>query len=114
ARYRGGPDGDFGRIQRQQEVLRALIRRASGLNLVRSINDLLPAVRQHVRTDLSAAKIAGFALTYRDTCTADHLEVFRLEGYGATFDDPLLNLPLWYLVVDEAEIHRKVQMLLEP
>ncbi len=114
ARYRGGPDGDFGRIQRQQEVLRALIRRASGLNLVRSINDLLPAVRQHVRTDLSAAEIAGFALTYRDTCTADRLDVFRLEGYGATFDDPLLNLPLWYLVVDEAEIHRKVQMLLEP
>jgi LCP family protein required for cell wall assembly len=114
ARYRGGPDGDFGRIQRQQEVLRALIRRASGLNLVRSINELLPAVRQHVRTDLSAAEIASFALTYRDTCTAERLDVFRLEGYGATFDDPLLNLPLWYLVVDEAEIHRKVQMLLEP
>ena len=29
ARYRGGADGDFGRISRQQQVLRAIVARAS-------------------------------------------------------------------------------------
>lgn len=114
ARYRGGPDGDFGRIARQQAVLRAMIQRASGLNLVRSINDLLPAVREHIRTDLSVAEMTKLALAYRSTCTADQIDLFRLEGYDATLDDPLLNAPLWYLIVDEAEIRKKVEMLLEP
>ena len=37
-----------------------------------------------------------------------------LEGYIATFDDPLLQLPLSYVIVDEAEISRKVALLLAP
>jgi hypothetical protein len=32
----------------------------------------------------------------------------------ATYDDPLLQMPLSYVVVDEAEIRRKVASLIEP
>jgi polyisoprenyl-teichoic acid--peptidoglycan teichoic acid transferase len=113
ARYRGGPDGDFGRIARQQQVLRGLVRKASKLNVVRSLNELLPAVQDHIRTDLGEAEMARIALDYRDTCKEDSIQMLRLEGYDAWFDDPMLQMQLEYVVVDEAEIERKVRMLVE-
>jgi LCP family protein required for cell wall assembly len=114
ARYRGGPDGDFGRIARQQQILRALIRTGSKLNVVRSLDELLPAVERNIRTDLDATEMAQLGLDYRDTCTEDSVEMLRLEGYDAWFDDPLLQMQLLYVVVDEAEIQSKVAMLKEP
>jgi LCP family protein required for cell wall assembly len=113
ARYRGGPDGDFGRIARQQQVLRALIRKGASLNVVRSLNDLLPAVQDNLRTDLDAGEMARLGLDYRDTCTEDSVEMLHLDGYDAWFDDPLLNMQLEYVVVDEAEIRSKLAMLEE-
>lgn len=114
SRYRGGPDGDFGRIARQQQVLRALLRKGASLNVVRSLNELLPAVEKNLRTDLSASEMARLGLDYRNTCTADSVEMLRLEGYDAWFDDPLLQMQLEYVVVDEAEVRGKVAMLDQP
>lgn len=114
ARYRGGPDGDFGRIARQQQLLRALVQKASRLNVVRSIDELLPAVQDHLRTDLSAREMASIGEAYRASCTGANMTMLRLDGYDATFDDPMLQLPLDYVVVDEDEIRRKVSQLKEP
>jgi LCP family protein required for cell wall assembly len=113
ARWRGGADGDFGRINRQQQVLRALIRKGAGLDVIRSLNELLPAVQDNIRTDLGATDMARLGLDYRETCTDQSVEMLRLEGYNAWFDDPLLNLQLLYVVVDEAEVSTKVRMLVE-
>jgi LCP family protein required for cell wall assembly len=114
SQWRGGPDGDFGRIQRQQQMLRALVAKAASLNIVRSIDELLPAVADHLRTDLSTTEMASIGTEYRDSCPENSIEMQRLEGYGATYDDPLLMLPLYYIVVDEAEIRRRVEELLAP
>lgn len=111
ARWRGGADGDFGRIARQQLVLRALIRKGAGLDVVRSLNELLPAVQDNIRTDLGATDMARLGIDYRSTCTDQSVEMIRLEGYDAWFQDPLLNMQLEYIVVDEAEVANKVAML---
>jgi LCP family protein required for cell wall assembly len=113
ARWRGGSDGDFGRIQRQQQILRALVQRASGLNVVASINELLPAVERNLRTDLSATEMTSLAMDYRSRCTQETISMFRLEGFDATYLDPMLQLNLYYIEVDAAEIRRKVAALLE-
>jgi LCP family protein required for cell wall assembly len=113
ARYRGGPDGDFGRIARQQQLLRALVKKGASLNVVRSLNELLPAVKDNLRTDLDASEMARLGLDYRDTCTENSVVMLHLDGYDAWFDDPLLKMPLEYVVVDEAEIRSKVAMLEE-
>ncbi len=113
ARYRGGPDGDFGRIARQQQVLRALLRKGASLNVVGSLNELLPAVASNLRTDMDATEMARLGLDYRGTCTDESVEMLRLEGYDAWFDDPLLQMQLIYVVVDEAEIRSKVAVLKE-
>ncbi len=106
ARYRGGPDGDFGRIQRQQQVLRAIVQRGSKLNLV-------PAVEANIRTDLAPQTILSIAGQYRDRCTDDSLSTMFLEGSVQTFDDPLFNLPLSYVVLDPDDLRSQVAALLE-
>lgn len=113
ARYRGGADGDFGRIQRQQQVLRALVGKGSNLNIVRSINELLPAVEQNLRTDLSARQMASIGSDFRSRCTDANVTMMTLDGGTATYQDPLLNLPLNYVILDPEEIKAKVAALLE-
>lgn len=114
ARFRGGPDGDFGRMQRQQQVLRAIVAKASGLNIVASINELLPAVEDNLRTDFSPTEMASIAMDYQSRCTESTVTMMRLEGAGVTYDDPLLQMPLYYIEVDEAELRGKVAALIEP
>lgn len=114
ARDRSGPEGDFGRIERQQQIIRALVARSIGLDLLTSIGELLPAVEQNVRTDLAVTEMVSIGSTYREICSEEAITLLRLEGELATYDDPLLGAPLSYVIVDEAEIRRKVAALLEP
>ena len=114
ARDRSGPEGDFGRIERQQQIIRALVARSIGLDLLTSIGDLLPAVEQNVRTDLAVTDMVSLGSTYRSICSEEAITLLRLEGELATYDDPLIQAPLSYVIVDEAEIRRKVAALLEP
>jgi len=114
SRHRGDAEGDFGRIKRQQQVIRALIKQSSGLEVLASIREFLPAIQNNLRTDLNVPQMIDLASTYRSICTEDAVTMMRLEGEIATFDDPILHMPLSYVVVDEAEIRRKVAALLEP
>ena len=95
-------------------MIRALIRELGGRQVLTSIKELLPAVQSNIRTDLNVTEMIDIADTYRSICTEDAVTMLKLEGEIATFDDPLLQMPLSYVVVDEAEIRRKVTALLEP
>ncbi len=110
--YRGGADGDLGRIGRQQQVLRALLAKASGMEILPTVSRLLPVLEDHLRTDLSPAEIVALAQRFRGSCTPQTLSVAMLDGTIATFDDPLVHQPLSYLVIDEAEIVREREILL--
>jgi LCP family protein required for cell wall assembly len=113
ARYRGGADGDFGRIDRQQQIVRALISQTSGMDVVTGAYRLLGAVEGHVKTDLAVTDMITLANSFRASCNEATLEVDTLDGIVATYPDPLLNMDLSYVVVDPAEIERKVAWLLE-
>ena len=84
------------------------------MDLLTSIGDLLPAMEQNVRTDLAVTDMVSIGSTYREICSDEAITLLRLEGELATFDDPLIQAPLSYVIVDEAEIRRKVAALLEP
>ncbi len=111
ARYRYGPDGDFGRIGRQQQVLRALIAELSGIGVTQAVNDLVPALKDHTRTDLTIVELVALANQYQGRCTEDSIETDRLNGTVGTFYDPLIKLDLSYVIVDEAEVREKVTWL---
>jgi LCP family protein required for cell wall assembly len=112
ARFRGDAEGDFGRIGRQQEVLRAVMQKVSPGDLVGLIPEMLPLLQDHFRTDLSALDMADLASTYGQTCTYATLDTSTLDGETATYYDPLIELNLSYVIIDDAELWRKREWLL--
>jgi LCP family protein required for cell wall assembly len=114
ARYRGGADVDVGRVRRQQQLIRGLVTVARQRNLARDINDLLPAIERHIRTDLTTSELVALASTYQSRCTEAAIFVDSLQGDFVSLDqpDPIFKQPLTYNVVDQAIIQEKVRALL--
>jgi LCP family protein required for cell wall assembly len=112
ARFRSDSQGDFGRIGRQQEVLRAVMQKVSPGDLIGMIPEMLPLLQDHFRTDLSALDMADLARTYGQTCTYDTLDTSTIEGDTATHYDPMIELNLSYVIIDDAELQRKREWLL--
>ncbi|HEY7031513.1 MAG TPA: LCP family protein [Thermomicrobiales bacterium] len=112
ARYRGGPEGDIGRVKRQWAVMRGLAAAGNGRDPVKDVNQLLPAVEDHVRTDLNATQLAAIAKTFGGSCTEQTMGTDVLEGSRIQLDDPLLKQTVYYNVVDEPVIRQRVAELL--
>ncbi len=113
ARYRGADDVDVGRVRRQQQIIRGLITTASGRNIATDINNLLPALSGHVRTDLSSDQLLTLVEQYRSSCTDSGLELDALQGNVITpFTlDPLYQQSLTYVQIDQAIVEQKVANL---
>jgi LCP family protein required for cell wall assembly len=111
-RYRGGADGDLGRIARQQEMLRAIAAQASGLDIARQVPDIMSVIEQHLRTDLSLVEISSLIAYYQPACGANQIEMASLTGETATFPDPLVGQDLSYVVVSDADKAEQVAFLL--
>jgi LCP family protein required for cell wall assembly len=116
ARYRGGADVDVGRVRRQQQIVRGLVAVAGGRDAVRDVNGLLPAVEQHVRTDLSPAEMIAIGDRFRTRCTDQAIELDSLQGDTVPWDepDPILKQPQDYNIVDPVTIQEKVAALMRP
>ena len=74
-------DSDFGRMRRQQAVLRAAISRVRGRNPLEQIQliaDVSTALREDIRTDLSESLMASLAWTFRNTDPTS-VEVYTLD-----------------------------------
>jgi LCP family protein required for cell wall assembly len=112
ARYRGGPDGDFGRIRRQQQVISAAMAQLSSESLVRLIPEVLPRLDDHVRTDLDVGDLATLGADVLRDCSGAAVDARSLEGEIATYPDPIIGLDLSYVEVDEADRAAKVKWLL--
>lgn len=112
ARYRGGSDGDFGRIGRQQQVLRGLLDSASSQDLLTMIPQSLPLLEAHMRTDLDLTAMLDSVREFESTCSTDTLETATLPGTTATLPDPLLEMDLSYVIVEDADVRRLVAWLL--
>lgn len=112
ARFRHGPDGDFGRVRRQQMVIRGLVKQSARLNVVTELNRLLPALSNHTRTDLTVPDMVALAQRFGPTCTSTTLDMKEVQGTVATYPDPMLHMDLSYVVVEPQEVKDKVAWLL--
>lgn len=111
ARYRGG-DGDFGRISRQQQVLRALLDEARNVNLITLVPSSFALLSDNLRTDLGPTDIVDLASGSLDTCTSASLETRTIPGDDATLHDDLMRMDLSFVVSDPAAIAEQVEWLL--
>jgi LCP family protein required for cell wall assembly len=116
ARYRGEADVDVGRVRRQQQIIRGLIQVAAGRNLASDVNELLPALSGHVRTDLQPDELIALADQYKSSCSDSQLELDTLQGdlYSPETLDPLYQQKFQYVKIDPAILQEKVAALTRP
>jgi len=78
------PKGDYGRQERQRQVIIALIKKAVSLSSLSNLDSILSTVSGNVKTNLPFRALQSIALNYR-SC-ADHEVSDYLHGYNATID----------------------------
>ena len=112
SRFRYDERGDFGRQERQQQVVRGILTKGADMDVVTAIPELLGSLGAHVRTDLGPNQMVDVAQEFRSTCNADTLQTNRIEGTVAWAYDDLMQQELSFVLVDPAEVQMKVDWLL--
>jgi hypothetical protein len=89
---------------------------AGSRNTAKDVNELLPALEDHIRTDLSAPELIELADHYRSSCTESALEHDSLQGnfQASSTPDPIFKTILTYNMVDPETVKEKVAALTRP
>lgn len=97
------PNGDYGRQERQRKVIEGIVQKVLSLNSVSNYQEILTAVSDNMKTDLSFDDMKKIALDYR-------------SAFGKVKQDPLQGTGFMqdgvsYQRVDEQELTRVQQEL---
>jgi anionic cell wall polymer biosynthesis LytR-Cps2A-Psr (LCP) family protein len=111
ARYGGG--GDFVRIQRQQQLIEGVIGAMAGVDFLTEANTVTNTVEKHVRTDLGLQELANAGKYFSQHCADGAMQMDTIPGeiVSGSIVDPLLGVPLTYVVSDPAVVQAKVDAL---
>ena len=85
ARYRKTPEGDLGRVQRQQQILGALQDQAVSWDSIASIPGIVRSLDEHVRTDMGMGEMISLARALAGS--EGGMESAQLEGEPVTLED---------------------------
>ncbi|TWT07028.1 LytR family transcriptional regulator [Planococcus sp. CPCC 101016] len=91
------PEGDFGRQNRQKQVIQAIMKEGASVNSLLNYKDIFTALGDNVRTNMTFDEMMDVQSNYRDAIgTVDQLMVE--DGYGETING------IWYYMMDDAEL----------
>ncbi|SFA99431.1 transcriptional attenuator, LytR family [Lentibacillus halodurans] len=79
------PRGDIGRNERQQQVIEAIIDKATSLSTVTKVDDLANEVGANVKTNMKISEGLGFYREYSDFSTSN-IDKLAYETYTQTID----------------------------
>lgn len=114
ARYRksdlGKEDSDYQRINRQQEIVRALAAKGASVQAYAKAFSLMEIIGNHVKTDLTEGEIASLLLSYGDP-TPNEIRTDTLIGQDERiWHNGILG---WYHLVPSAERERVHQQIVQ-
>jgi LCP family protein required for cell wall assembly len=112
SRYRGGSDGDFGRVEKQQQVLRALLDEANDRNVVNLVPGMWELLHDHFRTDYGMLDLLETANDFRGVCTSATLETESIPGDVQTLPDDMMDMELSFVVSEPGDVQAGVAWLL--
>lgn len=93
------PEGDFGRTERQREVLQAAMDEVASFSSISKVDDILSIVGDNVRTDMDMEVIRQLFSHYRQA--RNDITILNVDGQGGTLSDGI-----WYYQVPEDEWQR--------
>ncbi|MBM7618504.1 LCP family protein required for cell wall assembly [Bacillus tianshenii] len=99
------PRGDFGRADRQKQVVQAVINKGASLAGFTKLDNLIGAIGENVKTDLSSMEMVTIQRKY--AAARHNMETVQLTGSGATIGG------VYYLQVAEDERLRVSSILRE-
>ncbi len=97
------PQGDFGRNQRQRDVIMAIVRKMSSVRSVSRYQSILKALGGNVKTNLTYDDMKNIVFNYRDA--GQHSVDYEVKGSGKMING------IYYLVVGDAEKQRVHEMI---
>lgn len=69
ARFRNDPEGDVGRMRRQQEIIQAAMKKAASPAIFARASQLIPALYETIGTDMTVGEMVKLAATGRQALT---------------------------------------------
>ncbi|MFX0560663.1 LCP family protein [Tepidibacillus infernus] len=105
-RYRHDAEGDFGRIKRQQYVIRALAEKAVSAKTILKAPKLLDILGEHISTDLSKQDLFSIMKTYHSFSKKDWHPMTLSGTSGRSSRDNL-----WYYYYDEEDKQKVLEHL---
>lgn len=91
------PRGDFGRQDRQKQVIQGVIRKGASINSLWNYKDIFDALGQNVRTNMTFDEMVDVQRNYQDAVTNVDQMIIE-DGYGETING------IWYYMMDDAEL----------
>lgn len=79
------PRGDYGRQERQRQVITTLIKKAVSISSLSNLDSILTSVSSNVRTNLPFSAMQQIAMNYRSCANSSSSDY--LHGYNAMIDD---------------------------
>lgn len=91
------PEGDFGRQNRQKQVIQGIMKKGASVNSLLNYKDIFTALGNNVRTNMTFDEMKDVQSNYRDAIgQVDQLIVE--DGAGETING------IWYYMMDDAEL----------
>ncbi|SDI46846.1 LCP family glycopolymer transferase [Alteribacillus bidgolensis] len=97
------PQGDFGRQQRQRQVIEAVINKGASISSITKFNDIFEVVEDNVKTNLTLDDMWNIQSTYKNAI--NNVEQHHIKGEGKKVDGKYNYVP------DEEELHTLSQKL---
>ena len=94
------PNGDFGRQERQRQVIGGVIKRGVSINSITKFDSIFDALGKNVRTNLSFDEMVDIQKNYKQAIGS--IDQLQITGKGTKIDG------IYYQIVSEEEI-QKVQ-----
>ncbi|MFC0272250.1 LytR family transcriptional regulator [Metabacillus herbersteinensis] len=89
------PRGDFGRQERQRQVIEGVIQKGANISSITKFGDMFNVVRDNVKTNLSLDEMWSVQANYKEA--SKNLEQFQIKGTGDKIDG------IYYYIVAEEE-----------
>lgn len=89
------PRGDFGRQDRQKQIIEAVINKGASFSSLANYDELLAAIGKNIKTNLTFEQMKDIQAQYKDA--RQHIEQLHINGNGTKING------IYYLIVPEQE-----------